>query len=93
MAKQCLRRMSVWRLGRGAGSKNAAGAEGGPAGAGSVFELGSQEGHNGGKQRDSHWWEEGKKRKDSVWLGTHAINQHVSQQEEDHERREEAAVQ
>lgn len=94
MAKQRLRRMSAWRLGRGAGSKNAAGAGGGMAGAESVFELGSQEGHNGERQRDSHLGEEeGKKRKDSVWLGTHAINQHVSQQEEDHERREEAAMQ
>jgi G protein-coupled receptor GPR1 len=33
-------------------------------------------------KRDSHWWEaEGKKRKDSVWMGTDALNQIITRQD------------
>ena len=38
-------------------------------------------------KRDSNWWEEeGKKRKDSVWMGTDQINDIISRQEREEEK-------
>lgn len=84
VAKESLRRMSAWTLGRGTIGKISVGAGGGMGGGEPL--------NKSGWKRDSHWWEEeGKKRKDSVWLGTDTINQIVSEQEQEEEN-EEAAV-
>jgi G protein-coupled receptor GPR1 len=90
VAKESLRRVSAWTLGRGTVGKNSVGAGGGMGGG--EPPLGMRIANKSGWKRDSHWWEEeGKKRKDSVWLGTDAINQIVSEQEQEEEN-EEAAV-
>jgi len=82
VAKESLRRMSAWTLGRGRISKVSVGAGGGMGGGEPVAN----------KSGWKVWWEEeGKKRKDSVWLGTDAISQIVSRQEQEKEN-EEAAV-
>jgi G protein-coupled receptor GPR1 len=90
VAKESLRRMSAWTLGRGTIGKNSVGAGGGMGGGEPPLDM--RVANKSGWKRDSHWWEEeGKKRKDSVWLGTDAINQIVSEQEQEEEN-EEAAV-
>jgi hypothetical protein len=90
VAKESLRRMSAWTLGRGAVGKNGAGAGGGMGGGEPPLDI--RVANESGWKRDSHWWEEeGKKRKDSVWLGTDTINQIVSGQEQEEEN-EEAAM-
>jgi hypothetical protein len=84
VAKESLRRMSAWTLGRGTIGKVSVGAGGGMGG-GEPPPVANKSGWK-------VWWEEeGKKRKDSVWLGTDAINQIVSRQEQEKEN-EEAAV-
>jgi hypothetical protein len=86
VAKEGLRRMSAWTLGRDVGVKNVAGAGGGMGGAETPLAFYGSEGEKSGKKRDSHWWEEeGKKRKDSVWLGTDALHQIISRQEQEEE--------
>jgi G protein-coupled receptor GPR1 len=90
VAKERLRRMSAWTLGRGTIGKISVGAGGGMGGGEPPLDM--RVANKSGWKRDSHWWEEeGKKRKDSVWLGTDAINQIVSEQEQEEEN-EEAAV-
>jgi G protein-coupled receptor GPR1 len=87
VAKERLRRMSAWTLGRGTIGKISVGAGGGMGG-GEPPPVANKSGW----KHDSHWWEEeGKKRKDSVWLGTDTINQVVSEQEQE-KGNEEAAV-
>jgi G protein-coupled receptor GPR1 len=92
VAKEGLRRMSTWKSGGGAKVNKGAGAGGGMGGGESPLGLDGGNGEQGGKKRDSHWWEEeGKKRKDSVWLGTDALNQIVSRQEQEEEKEQAAA--
>ena len=94
VAKEGLRKMSVM-LGHGlnfaGGTGNTmagAGAGGGMGGGESPLEFGR--GERVERRRDSHWWEEeGKKRKDSVWLGTDALTQIVSRQEQEEREEEE----
>ena len=91
VARDSLRRMSAWTLGRGPIGQSGASAGGGMGGVEPPPDI--RVANKGGWKRDSHWWEEeGKKRKDSVWLGTDTINQIVSRQEQE-EGNEEAAVQ
>jgi G protein-coupled receptor GPR1 len=91
VAREGFRRMSAWTLGHDAKIKKGLGAGGGMGGAETPLGFDGPEGEKDGKKRDSHWWEEeGRKRKDSVWLGTDAMHQIISRQEE--EEQEEAVV-
>jgi G protein-coupled receptor GPR1 len=90
VARDSLRRMSAWTLGRGPIGQSGASAGGGMGGVEPPPDI--RVANKGGWKRDSHWWEEeGKKRKDSVWLGTDTINQIVSRQEQE-EGNEEVSV-
>ena len=83
--------MSAWTLGHDTKIKKGLGAGGGMGGAESPLGFDGPEGEKDGKKRDSHWWEEeGRKRKDSVWLGTDVMHQIISRQEE--EEQEEAVI-
>ena len=88
VAKEGLRKMSLalgheWNF-EGGARNNSAGAGAGGGIGGEESPLGFEGRDKGGRKRDSHWWEEeGKKRKDSVWMGTDALNQIVSRQEEE----------
>jgi G protein-coupled receptor GPR1 len=91
VAKEGLRRLSAWTLGNDAKIKKDVGAGGGMGGAEIPLGFDGSDGEKGGRKRDSHWWEEeGTKRKDSVWMGTDAVQQMISRQEQD-DRKEEAA--
>jgi G protein-coupled receptor GPR1 len=92
VAKEGLRRMSAWALGNDAKVKKVVGAGGGMGGAETPLGFDGSKAEKGRRMRDSHWWEEeGKKRKDSVWMGTDAIQQIISRQEQEDEKEEAAA--
>jgi G protein-coupled receptor GPR1 len=90
VAKESLRRMSAWTLGRGPTGPRVAGAGGGMGGVEPPPDI--RAANKSGWKHNSLWWEEeGKKRKDSVWLGTDTLNLIISRQEQEAENDEAAA--
>lgn len=72
-----LKKMKDWSFGQDI-AENGTGAGGGLGGGESPSNLVTD------TKRDSNWWEaEGRKRKDSVWLGTDTMQRIVSQQEQE----------
>ena len=75
LSTERLKKLKSWTFSEGEKSNHSAGST---RDAGDAALCGDKPKNN----RDSHWWEEeGKKRKDSVWLGTDAIHEIVSRRD------------